>query len=168
MNKVLLLICLWFGLTTIGLAQEMTVMSFNSLPQDLSARTHPRTDLNGDPCALIKVQIPELNNINFEGWVIDQKYTPGEYLVYVPANTKKIIVKHPNFLPLEYVFPEKIEGKVTYKMVIQLPKTINEKKIVHIKTNVLRAKLIFNGEEYLTENSQFSVSSVSLSYPFNN
>lgn len=161
MNKVLLLICLWFGLTTIGLAQEMTVMSFNSLPQDLSARTHPRTDLNGDPCALIKVQIPELNNINFEGWVIDQKYTPGEYLVYVPANTKKIIVKHPNFLPLEYVFPEKIEGKVTYKMVIQLPKTINEKKIVHIKTNVLRAKLIFNGEEYLTENAQFSVSSVS-------
>ena len=130
MNKELLLICLCFCLSTIGLAQEMTVMSFNSLTQDLSARTHPRTDLNGEPCALIKVQIPELNNITFEGWVIDQTYTPGEYLVYVPANTKKIIVKHPNFLPLEYVFPEKIEGKVTYKMVIQLPQISDEDRII--------------------------------------
>ena len=89
MKKVFILFCLCFCFSAMSFAQEMKVLSFNSLPQDLSARTHPRTDLNGDPCALIKVQIPELNNITFEGWVIDQKYTPGEYLVYIPANTKK-------------------------------------------------------------------------------
>ena len=89
MNKVFLLFCLCFCLSTIGLAQEMTVMSFNSLPQDLSARTHSRTDLNGDACALIKVQIPELNNVIFEGSIVDTEYTPGEYLVYVPKGTKK-------------------------------------------------------------------------------
>ncbi len=160
MNKVFLLFCLCFCFSTMSFAQEMKVLSFSSLPQDLSARTHPRYDLNGEPCALIKVQIPELNNITFEGWVIDQTYTPGEYLVYVPANTKKIIVKHPNFLPLEYVFPEKIEEKVTYKMVIQLPRTSDEDKVtvqmqfVSFVVSPPDAYLEFDGKPLLLKNGQ--------------
>ena len=110
-------------------AQEMKVLSFNSRPQDLFARTQQRTDLNGDPCALIKVQIPRLTDVIFEGSVVDAIYTPGEYLVYVPAGTKRIKVKHKDFLPLEYEFPEKIEGNVTYEMVIQLPQTSVENKV---------------------------------------
>lgn len=98
-------------------AQEIKVLEFYSLPQDLTARTHPRTDNNGDPCALIKVEIPGLNGVSFEGNIIDTTYIRGEYYVYVTAGTKKITVKCiPNYYSCPYEFPEKIEGNVTYKM----------------------------------------------------
>lgn len=137
-------------------AQEFTVASFENLPNDLAARTQLKTDINGDACALIKVQIPGLDNINFEGWVIDQSYTPGEYRVYVPANTKKIIIKHPDFLPLEYTFPEKIIGKMTYKMVLKVPINTDGSVTVHVKTNVLKSTLFIEDKKYETENAQFS------------
>ena len=60
------------------------------LPSDLTARINPRLDGNDEPCALIKVIVPSVEGIQFEGWVIGNvAYRPGEYQIYVPSGTKK-------------------------------------------------------------------------------
>jgi len=138
-------------------AQQLSVVGFDELTQDISARSQQRLDLNGDPCALIKVQIPGLSDVVFDGWVIDQNYTPGEYRVYVPGGTKKIIIKHQNFLPLEYRFPTKIQSNVTYKMTLKVPIHNDGSSIAQIKTNVLKATLRIADKSYDTENAQFTI-----------
>lgn len=92
------------------------------LQSDLSARTNPRLDGNDEPCAMIKVIVPAVEGIQFEGWVIGNvKYRPGEYQVYVPAGTKKITFRHPDFAPGEIRFTLPIEGKCTYRVVLEVP-----------------------------------------------
>ena len=52
------------------------------LPSDLTARINPRLDGNDEPCALIKVIVPSVEGIQFEGWVIGNvAYRPGEYQI---------------------------------------------------------------------------------------
>lgn len=92
------------------------------LQSDLSARTNPRLDGNDEPCAMIKVIVPAVEGMQFEGWVIGNvKYRPGEYQVYVPAGTKKITFRHPDFAPGEIRFTLPIEGKCTYRVVLDVP-----------------------------------------------
>ena len=50
-------------------AQELTVKRMEVAPMDLSASTQPRNDLNGNPCALVKVQLATAGAA-FEGSVI--------------------------------------------------------------------------------------------------
>ena len=81
-------------------AQELKVVSFEESTTDLKARTEPRVDLNNDPCALLRVEIPTLENLKFSGGlgvVGSVEHNPGEYLVYLPNGTKKIVINHPDF-----------------------------------------------------------------------
>lgn len=93
--------------------------------KDLQARTQKREDLNGDPCALLKIEVPKLKDITFEGnYIGETQYTPGEYLVYVPAGTKRIKLKHEDYTPLVIEFSDcdiKIEQQSVYKIFISLP-----------------------------------------------
>lgn len=92
------------------------------LQSDLSARTNPRLDGNEEPCALIKVIIPAVEGMQFEGWVIGNvQYRPGEYQVYVPSGTKKITFRHPDYAPGEIRFTLPIEGKCTYRVILAPP-----------------------------------------------
>lgn len=103
-------------------AQEISVKSMELLSSDLTARTNPRLDGNDEPCALIKVIIPAVEGMSFEGWVIGNiGYLPGEYQVYVPAGTKKITFRHPDFAPGEIRFTFPIEGRCTYRVVLEVP-----------------------------------------------
>ena len=103
-------------------AQEIKVKTIELLRTDISARTNPRLDGNDEPCALIKVIVPAVEGMQFGGWVIGNiGYLPGEYHVYVPAGTKKITFRHPDYAPGEIRFTIPIEGKCTYRVTLDVP-----------------------------------------------
>lgn len=145
-------------------AQELKVVSFEESTTDLKARTEPRVDLNNDPCALLRVEIPTLENLKFSGGlgvVGSVEHNPGEYLVYLPNGTKKIVINHPDFLPCTVSFQEygirSLSGKTTYKLVLGLPKNTGFTTIVRFRTNVQVASLEINGQTLTTSNAEFDV-----------
>lgn len=102
--------------------QEIKVKLMEYLPNDLAARTHPRPDANGVNCALIRVVVPAVKGMKFDGWVVgDYEYQPGEYQVYVPEGAKKIKFRHENYAPGEIVFNMPIESQCVYKVVLDIP-----------------------------------------------
>lgn len=103
-------------------AQELTIKSFIEKTNDLSASTYLRNDLNGSPCALIKVQLASSGAL-FEGYVVgDSDYKTSEYWVYMPQGSKRLKVKLEGYLPLEVEFGDYgvngLEPKTTYVLTI--------------------------------------------------
>jgi len=116
---ILFFIALFAGQRTAG--QEFIVKSFELRQNDLRAKINPVCDLNGDHCALIRVTVA-LRGCTFEGSIIGEpKAEPGEYLVWMPAGTRTLRVKHPDYLPLDFGFPMKIEKDRTYELRLQPP-----------------------------------------------
>jgi len=105
-------------------AQEIKVMGFQESTKDLSARTKPRQDLNGNDCALIKVQMVS-SDVSFSGSIMgDVEFKSNEYWVYMPEGSKRLKVVHPNYLPLEVNFADydvpPLKGKTTYLLALSL------------------------------------------------
>lgn len=119
-----LLLCILFAACgLVGRAQEFTVKSFELKTTDLTAKVDPRYDLNGDPCALIRVAIA-CKGVQFGGMVVGTpQASPGEYLVYVPAGARRLKISHPDYLPLTYEFDLEIESYRTYELRITLPQS---------------------------------------------
>ena len=118
---VILLSVVSFSVT----AQEMSVKSFEEKTFDLSASTHPRLDLNDVPCALVKVQMAAAG-VKFSGNVMgDCSFKLNEYWVYMAKGSKRMTIRHQNYLPLEVTFADygitSLESKMTYVMVVTLP-----------------------------------------------
>lgn len=148
-----------FGLMSIipSMGQEVIIKNFEEKLSDLQARTNPRTDRNGNPCALVKVVLPILEGATFEGWVIETKHIPGEYQVYVPEGTKKIKLRHPNILPTDIEFPFPLVGKHTYQVTALLPHKTNSQTVAHIVTNIKNAQITIGEKSYKTENGEFYI-----------
>lgn len=105
-------------------AQEMGVESMRPDMMDMTAATYPRHDLNGKPCAVVKVRMPK--GAAFEGNVIGStEYRTGEYWVYMTAGTKFLRVKHATARPLHIAFADhgipQLESKATYILDITMP-----------------------------------------------
>ena len=103
-------------------AQKLNVESFAAKTIDMAARTQPRKDINGNDCALIRVQLAASNAV-FEGNVIGNvAYNTSEYLVYMAQGSKKLIVKLEGYLPLEVTFQDydvkSLEPKTVYLLTI--------------------------------------------------
>ena len=115
-----ILLALWF---TLGVhAQELTVKSFVVKTNDITARTQPRPDNNGNDCALVKVRLAA-GNASFSGNVFgDVAYDKSEYFVYMPHGSKRLTIKLEGYLPLEVIFEDyginSLEGKTVYVMTI--------------------------------------------------
>lgn len=137
--------------------QEVIIKNFEEKISDLQARTNPRTDRNGNPCALVKVVLPVLEGATFEGWVIETKHITGEYHVYVPEGTKKIKLRHPSILPTDIVFPFPLVGKHTYQVTALLPQKTSSQTVAHIVTNVKNAQIVIGGNTYETETGEFNI-----------
>ena len=109
--------------TMIVCGQELQVRSFRLVANDISAVKYQRLDLNGQPCALIKVglgvQGAKCPSTEVVG---DVKFDTGEYWVYVVDGTKKLKVMHNNYAPLYIDFsdyPEqRLEGGRTYVLIL--------------------------------------------------
>jgi hypothetical protein len=110
-------------------AQELTIKSFAVKTTDLSASTQQRKDNNDTPCALVKVQMAT-TGAQFEPYVIGTvAYKVNEYWVYLPAGSKHLKVKHPNFLTKDVIFENygirSLESKMTYELVVEIPMALS-------------------------------------------
>lgn len=121
MNKLYITLVFLFQCLIVH-AQKLNVESFVAKTNDITARTQPRQDINGNDCALVKVQLAAPNAV-YEGNVIgDVAYNTSEYLVYMAQGSKKMTVKLEGYLPLEIVFQDydvkSLEPKTVYLLII--------------------------------------------------
>lgn len=118
MKRIILFLSICLTCITSAIAQEMTVKSMIARPMDLSARVDGRKDANGDPCALVKVQVT-IEDMVFDGNIVGEvERRVNEYWVYMTAGTKTLFVKHPKLNTLEVRFSDyeisALEGRQTY------------------------------------------------------
>ncbi len=124
MNRIILMIAAWM-LAAVAVAQEATVKRVEMTPTDLSASKYVRTDNNGEPCALVRVEVIA-DNVEFFGNVIQPvEHKTGDYWVYMIGGTKMLQIKSPSFLPLMINFADygidALIPKMTYVITLSLP-----------------------------------------------
>ena len=136
-------------------AQDIEVKKFEPLEKDQTATLSPRKDINGVTCGLVKVLLKE-PGAEFEGSVMgDVQFTGKEYLVYLPNGTKRLGIKHPDYLPTTIVFADygtkKVASATTYELKVKTnkkqAKVDNSKKgmaVFNIKPS--NAMLLIDGE----------------------
>lgn len=105
----------------LGYAQELKVTAFQRMDRDLLARTQERLDLNGTPCAIVRVSIPNAEKVTFEGNIIgDVIYNPGEAIVYMTDRSRNLTLKSNEFGSMKYEFPQRVEKQVVYKLAVKI------------------------------------------------
>ena len=153
--RIKLIILLIFLNFSSALAQDIEVKKFELLEKDQTAALSPRKDINGVTCGLVKVLLKE-PGAEFEGSVMgDVQFTGKEYLVYLPNGTKRLGIKHPDYLPTTIVFADygtkKVASATTYELKVKTnkkqAKVDNSKKgmaIFNIKPS--NAMLLIDGQ----------------------
>ena len=111
-----------------GYAQDsIKVVGFERLTRDLMASTRQVKDINGQICGVIKIETNDSSFVfepNFG--IIEELKKPGERILYVPAGTKSVSIRHPQYVMLRnYLLPEKIDSKATYILSIDIKKRDN-------------------------------------------
>ena len=124
MKCKLLLLLLLFPLCLF--AQDIEVKKFELLAKDQTAALNPRKDINGVTCGLVKIQLKE-PGAEFEGNVMGEvQFTGSEYLVYLPNGTKRLGIKHPDYLPTTIIFADygtkRIASSTTYELKVKANK----------------------------------------------
>lgn len=161
-----------FLVTNIWLnAQEIPVETFYRSMTDVSASIDPRTDYNGNYCALIKVE-SNWKDIIFEGNVGEVIYQNGVHWVYMPSGSKKLRMSIESYLPKTIDFSEfkikKLESKATYVLKVPISKTyeteiikkqIIKKELITVADTVHKVVThkVYGGTEYYTVPSYFSI-----------
>ena len=131
MRKPILLLTFCLLILCQSFAQDIVVKKFELLEKDQSAVNIPRKDLNGDVCALVKVAL-NVPGAEFVGNVMGEvQYTGDEYFVYMTNGSKRLGIKHPDYLPTTIVFADygtkTVASGATYKL--------------KLKTNKLKVKV---------------------------
>ena len=135
-------------------AQQPKVIEFSEIPNDIIARTQERNDINGIPCGVVRVSIA-MPDVVFDGWIIDKQNRPGEYIVYMADKSKKITILHPSCIPFEFTFPQPIESKHTYRLVLEMPQT--NQTYIRLKSNVKKAQINIAGQTFDTNDGFFTL-----------
>jgi len=126
--KCKLLLLLLFGPLCL-FAQDIEVKKFEPLEKDQTATLSPRKDINGVTCGLVRVALKE-PGAEFEGSVMgDVQFTGSEYLVYLPNGTKRLGIKHPDYLPTTIVFADYGTKKVASSTTYELKVKTNKKQV---------------------------------------
>lgn len=122
LKYIFLIILFSTGIGSPTFGQKFSVASFRALPNDISAFINPVRDLNNEDCALLKVQGSEDFVFSTPLGVIQRIDNTGEIWLYIPAKSKKITIKHPEWGVLrDYIFPVRIDSHMTYELKIQEP-----------------------------------------------
>ncbi|MFC1734219.1 PEGA domain-containing protein, partial [candidate division KSB1 bacterium] len=101
-------------------ASKFLVESFEKDPKDLAAIKNPRTDINDNPCAIIKI-LTDIEgiivdaNLGVEGNIVTK---PGEYWIYVSPGEKRLKISKTGFIPLYFNIPVAIESRNVYVMIL--------------------------------------------------
>ena len=133
MNKLKHLLVALLMLPLAGMAQEIKIEDFQKLERDMSARTAKVKDVNGDLCALLKIETTE-KGFEFSGCNIEKtEQKTGEIWLFASPGVKFITIKHKDFGVLRnYQFPQSIESDVVYQI-----KLSTEAKEVKIDTSTI-------------------------------
>ena len=119
MRHFLFIIVFLSSILTAG-AQELRVKSFTPLPMDLTARKQQRLDLNGKPCAMLKIMVmDDITDCNKSN--IGDIATSGVMkLVYLPSVVRSVTLNFKYHYPLTITFADygvtKLEGCATYEL----------------------------------------------------
>ena len=117
-----------------GHAQELLVSKVERLDSDITARTTPFFDLNGDPCALVKVNLV-MPNVEFEGNVIKDIQKKGQYWLYMVGGSRILTIYHSRLLPCKIDFKEyginKLEEKCTYSVTLNVPSELYSSLLIN-------------------------------------
>ena len=119
MRHLLFIIAFLSSILTAG-AQELRVKSFTPLPMDLTARKQQRLDLNGKPCAMLKIMVmDDITDCNKSN--IGDIATSGVMkLVYLPSVVRSVTLNFKYHYPLTITFADygvtKLEGSATYEL----------------------------------------------------
>ena len=143
-----------FSLSILCNAQQPKVIEFSEIPNDIIARTQERKDINGTPCGVVRVSIA-MPDVIFDGWIVDKQNRPGEYIVYMADKSKKITILHPSCIPFEYTFPQPIESKHTYRLVLEMPQT--NQTYIRLKSNIKKAQINIAGQIFNTSDGVFTL-----------
>ena len=125
MKKKIVFTILCLLTCTAAWSQNMRVVSFRLLENDMTANRHGTSeqDENGETAALVKMVTTETGFV-FDGGslgIVKTVQKPGEWWVYVPRHAQRITISHPSFGVLRsYVYPVPIEGGRTYEMLLDL------------------------------------------------
>lgn len=148
-------------------AQSMSVESFEPRDKDLTANTEPniRYDLNGDKCALIKIQTTEHNFIFDVGSLgitekIDQNAEhPAEIWLYVPNGVKSISIQHPTLGAIDnYDLGRSVKKGKTYLLKLTSDK-VNTIVVDYSKSQYLKVSLLPKDAELFINGMKQSVTS---------
>ena len=182
MKKLIALLML-VACFALGQAQELTINSITPSIFDATANSPAteRKDLNGELCALIKVQLP-LEGAEFLGNTVGETVNhSGEYWVYVINGTRELHLHHKLVKPLVIYFPDfqikGVEGGVTYIVDLSVPKELwgaagTSAAPARLMENFLvlnvtppNAKVFVNGQEKMVSDGNCSVLLKAGSYP---
>ena len=151
-RKLFITIILLLSAALVSNAQELGVVSFEKLPNDMAARVNNVRDVNGDLCALLKIET-SATGFHFQGFVEKTEQQVGEIYVYVTPGIRFLTIKHQQLGVLRnYEFPQAIESGCVYamKLVHGKVETKVTPGITHnyliIRTKVPTAKIYINGE----------------------
>ena len=138
---LLILFCVLFDTYAQQNNSRLNVKSLKLIENDTEASRTMKKDKNGDKCALIKIQTPnmneaERNRLQFQAdmgtFVYDDKTAVGEVKIFLAEGCKTLIIMHPDYGKLNYAMPLTLEGWKTYEMVLMadkddaaVPKTIS-------------------------------------------
>lgn len=114
---------LWMVLLAVPCrAQRFSVVSVKTHETDVSAFITPVRDLNGQACALLKVEAPKEFDFSTPLGIVKRVDEMGEIWLYVPAGTKQITLKHPEWGVLRnYRFSAPLESRMCYVMKVNIP-----------------------------------------------
>jgi len=151
-RKLFITIILLLSAALVSNAQELGVVSFEKLPNDMAARVNNVRDVNGDLCALLKIET-SATGFHFQGFVEKTEQQVGEIYVYVTPGIRFLTIKHQQLGVLRnYEFPQAIESGCVYamKLVHGKVETKVTPGITHnyliIRTKVPTSKIYINGE----------------------
>lgn len=151
-KKLFITIILLLSAALVSNAQELGVVSFEKLPNDMAPRVNNVRDMNGDLCALLKIET-SATGFHFQGFVEKTEQQVGEIYVYVTPGIRFLTIKHQQLGVLRnYEFPQAIESGCVYamKLVHGKVETKVTPGITHnyliIRTKVPTSKIYINGE----------------------
>ena len=125
LRQIIMIVLCAIGLLPVVAQQEMSVVEFKELPNDMTAMLAgtQKEDQNGNTAALIKIVTIE-HGFTFDGGslgIVDTDSKPGEIWVYVPQQAQRITIAHSTFGVLRnYTYPVPIVGGRTYEMLLDI------------------------------------------------
>lgn len=133
MNRIITFLSLLIILVFSAQAQKLKVTDFRQDPADISAQAKQEKDLNGEPCALVKLSL-SVDNAEFEGDIVKSFYNgKSEYWVYLIDGANYLTIKTDDYPVLRYDFPENVTGNSTYIMDVVRPGENPPTRVITLK-----------------------------------